>query len=91
MKTGDFMAQMKTDMAGAATVAGVFYSVARNSVPLHIIGLVPATDNRPGGNAYTQGDILTMYNKTTVEVCNTDAEGRLILADAISYASGYFS
>jgi leucyl aminopeptidase len=83
------MAQMKADMAGAATVAGVIYSVARASVPLHIIGLVPSTDNRPGGNAYTQGDILTMHNKTTVEVCNTDAEGRLILADAISYAGNY--
>ena len=86
IKTGDFMAQMKADMAGAATVAGVIYSAARTSVPLHIIGLIPATDNRPGGNAYTQGDILTMHNNTTVEVCNTDAEGRLILADAISYA-----
>lgn len=89
IKTGDFMAQMKADMAGAATVAGVIYSTARASVPLHIIGLVPSTDNRPGGNAYTQGDILTMHNKTTVEVCNTDAEGRLILADAISYAGNY--
>jgi leucyl aminopeptidase len=76
-------------MAGAATVAGVFYSAARTSVPLHIIGLIPVTDNRPGGNAYTQGDILTMHNKTTVEVSNTDAEGRLILADAISYAGNY--
>ena len=51
--------------------------------------LVPSTDNRPGGNAYTQGDIITMFNKTTVEIGNTDAEGRLILADAISYASKY--
>jgi leucyl aminopeptidase len=89
IKTGDFMAQMKADMAGAATVAGVIYTAAKTSVPLHIIGLIPATDNRPGGNAYTQGDILTMHNKTTVEVCNTDAEGRLILADAISYAENY--
>jgi leucyl aminopeptidase len=89
IKTGDFMAQMKADMAGAATVAGVLYVAARTSVPLHIIGLCPATDNRPGGNAYTQGDILTMYNKSTVEVTNTDAEGRLILADAISYAAKY--
>ena len=89
IKTGDFMAYMKTDMAGAATVAGVIYSAAKTSVPLHIIGLVPVTDNRPGGNAYTQGDVLTMHNKTTVEVCNTDAEGRLILADAISYAGNY--
>ena len=50
---------------------------------------MPVTDNRPGGNAYTQGDIITMYNGMTVEVGNTDAEGRLILADAISYASKY--
>ena len=89
IKTGDFMAQMKTDMAGAATVAGVIYCAAKTLIPLQIIGLAPATDNRPGGNAYTQGDILTMHNKTTVEVCNTDAEGRLILADAISYAGHY--
>jgi leucyl aminopeptidase len=89
IKTGDFMAQMKADMAGAATVAGVIYTAARTSLPVHVIGLVPATDNRPGGNAYTQGDILTMHNKSTVEVCNTDAEGRLILADGISYAGNY--
>lgn len=89
IKTGDFMAQMKADMAGAATVAGIMYVLAKSSLPLHVIGLIPATDNRPGGNAFTQGDILTMYNKTTVEVGNTDAEGRLILADAISYAGLY--
>jgi leucyl aminopeptidase len=89
IKTGDFMAQMKADMAGAATVAGVMYVIAKCKIPVHVIGLIPATDNRPGGNAYTQGDILTMYNKSTVEVCNTDAEGRLILADAISYSSHY--
>jgi leucyl aminopeptidase len=89
IKTGDYMAQMKTDMAGAATVAGVMYAIAKSKIPVHVIGLIPATDNRPGGNAYTQGDILTMYNKTTVEVGNTDAEGRLILADAISYAGNY--
>lgn len=89
IKTGDFMAQMKADMAGGATVAGVFYSLAKNSVPIHVVGLVPATDNRPGENAYTQGDILTMYNKSTVEINNTDAEGRLILADAISYADRF--
>ena len=89
IKTGDYMANMKGDMAGAATVTGVFYTAAKNKIPLHIIGLIPATDNRPGGNAYTQGDIITMHNKMTVEVGNTDAEGRLILADAISYAAKY--
>lgn len=89
IKTGDHMDNMKGDMAGAAAVIGVLYTIARTGIPLHVIGLVPATDNRPGGNAYTQGDIITMYNKMTVEVGNTDAEGRLILADAISYASKF--
>ncbi len=89
IKTGDYMTNMKGDMAGAATITGVLYTIARNNIPLHVIGLVPATDNRPGGNAYTQGDIITMHNKMTVEVGNTDAEGRLILADALSYASKY--
>ncbi len=89
IKTGDFMAGMNGDMAGAATVTGVLHTVARTGIPLHIIGLIPSTDNRPGGNAYTQGDIITMHNKLTVEIGNTDAEGRLILADAISYASKY--
>ncbi len=89
IKTGDYMALMKGDMAGAAAVTGVFYTIARNNIPVHLVGLVPITDNRPGGNAYTQGDIITMYNKMTVEIGNTDAEGRLILADAISYASKY--
>lgn len=89
IKTGEYMAMMKGDMAGAATVAGVFFTAARNKLPLHIVGLIPATDNRPGGNAYTQGDIIKMHNSMNVEVGNTDAEGRLILADAISYASKY--
>ncbi|OFY64029.1 MAG: hypothetical protein A2V64_07310 [Bacteroidetes bacterium RBG_13_43_22] len=89
IKTGEYMAMMKGDMAGAATVTGVFFTAAKFNIPLHLVGLIPATDNRPGGNAYTQGDIVTMHNKMTVEVGNTDAEGRLILADAISYASRY--
>ena len=73
----------------AATVAGVLYAVAKADLPVHVIGLVPSTDNRPGGNAYAQGDIITMHNRMTVEIGNTDAEGRLLLADAISYASKY--
>ncbi len=89
IKTGEFMAGMNADMAGAAIVTGVLYTIAKAGIPLHVIGLVPSTDNRPGGNAYAQGDIITMYNKLTVEIGNTDAEGRLILADAISYASKY--
>jgi leucyl aminopeptidase len=89
IKTGDFMAGMNGDMAGAAIVTGVLHTIAKTGIPLHLIGLIPSTDNRPGGNAYTQGDIITMFNKMSVEIGNTDAEGRLILADAISYASKY--
>jgi leucyl aminopeptidase len=89
IKTGEFMAGMNGDMAGAAIVTGILYTIAKANIPLHIIGLIPSTDNRPGGNAYTQGDIITMFNKMSVEIGNTDAEGRLILADAISYASKY--
>lgn len=89
IKTGDYMGGMNGDMAGGATVTGVLSTAARAHIPLHLIGLVPSTDNRPGGNAYTQGDIIEMFNKMTVEIGNTDAEGRLILADAISYASKY--
>jgi leucyl aminopeptidase len=89
IKTGEHMAGMKGDMAGGAAVAGVMSVIAKFGLPVHVVAFIPITDNRPGGNAFTQGDIVTMYNKTTVEVGNTDAEGRLILADAISYASKY--
>lgn len=89
IKTGNYMNDMKSDMAGAATLAGVFFAAVRNNLPVNLKVLIPATDNRPNGNAYASGDILTMYDGTTVEVVNTDAEGRLILADAIAYANRY--
>ncbi|MCC6818346.1 MAG: leucyl aminopeptidase [Bacteroidia bacterium] len=77
---------MKCDMAGAAVVAGVMNAVAKMELPLYVIGLVPATDNWIGENSYAPGDVITMYDGTTVEVMNTDAEGRLILADTLHYA-----
>jgi len=80
---------MKCDMGGAAAVAGTIYTIAKAKLPVHVVGLIPATDNRPSGNAYTPGDIITMHDKSTVEVLNTDAEGRLILGDALSYAKKY--
>jgi len=83
------MDYMKSDMGGAAVVATTLFAVAKNKLPVHVIGLIPATDNRPDGNAYVPGDIITMFDGTTVEVKNTDAEGRLILADALSYAKKY--
>lgn len=80
---------MKSDMAGAAAVIGSFIAAAAANLPVHLVGLIPATDNRPGNNAIVPGDIITMHHGTTVEILNTDAEGRLILADAISYAHQY--
>ena len=87
--TPNSMDMMKCDMAGGAAVAGTIYALAKNNVPLHVIGLVPATDNRPGGLAYAPGDVITMHSGLTVEVKNTDAEGRLLLADALSFAKKY--
>jgi len=87
--TANSMDEMKCDMAGGAGVACALYAIALNNLPVHVVGLIPSTDNRPGGNAYAPGDIVTMHNGSTVEVLNTDAEGRLILADAISYASKF--
>ena len=85
IKPDDYMQEMKSDMAGAATMASVVFAAADNGLPVRVVALLPLTDNRPGGNAYAADDILTMYDGTTVEVVNTDAEGRLILADAIAY------
>ena len=87
--TANSMDMMKCDMGGAAAVIGAMIAVAKNKLPYHVIVLVPATDNRPGGNAYVPGDVIKMYNGKTVEVLNTDAEGRMILADALSYADKY--
>lgn len=89
IKTGNYMENMKMDMAGGAAVASAIYAAALAKLPLHIITLVPATDNRVNGNAYVSGDVLTMHSGATVEVINTDAEGRLILADALSFAQQY--
>ncbi len=80
---------MKSDMGGAACVVGAIYAAAENKLDKHIIALIPATDNRPGLNAYAPGDVVTMYDGTTVEVLNTDAEGRMILADALAYSKKY--
>lgn len=87
--TAGSMDEMKSDMAGAAAVIGAMAAVSANKLPVHVIGLVPATDNRPGANAYTPNDVVEMYDGSTVEVLNTDAEGRMILADALAYAKQY--
>ena len=86
LKTSPGMETMKADMSGASAVLGVVTALAANKVPKHIIALLPITDNRPTGNAYAPGDIIKMHDGTFVEVLNTDAEGRMLLADALSYA-----
>ncbi len=89
IKTDNHMNDMKMDMGGAAAVLGSIYAIAKNKLPVKVIALIPVTDNRIGDNALVADDIITMHNGKTVEVKNTDAEGRLILADALSYAQQY--
>jgi len=87
--TSGSMDSMKSDMGGAAAVIGAINAAAKAELPIHVIGLIPATDNRPGENAYVPGDVVKMYDGSTVEVLNTDAEGRMLLADALAYAKNY--
>jgi leucyl aminopeptidase len=87
--TANSMDYMKSDMGGAAIVAATLAAISKLKLPYYVIGLIPATDNAISNKAYVPGDIIKMHNKKTVEVLNTDAEGRLILADALSYASKY--
>ncbi len=87
--TANSMDYMKCDMGGGAAVVGTMYAIAKSKLPIYVVGLVPATDNRPGENAYCPGDVLTMMDGQTVEMLNADAEGRLILADALHYAKRY--
>lgn len=86
LKPRDGLQELKDDMAGAAVVLGLFAGLPRGPLPVRLIGLVPAAENMPGGRALKPGDVLRMMNGTTVEVTNTDAEGRLLLADALTYA-----
>ncbi|MBN1388209.1 MAG: leucyl aminopeptidase family protein [Bacteroidales bacterium] len=89
LKPTSYIEDMKADMAGGAVVAAVLSAIAEARLNVHVIGLIPATDNRPGRDAFVPGDIITMFNGTRVEIINTDAEGRLILADALSFAGNY--
>ena len=87
--TPNSMDYMKCDMAGGACVAGAIAAAALLELPVHVVAIVPATDNRPGGNAFAPGDVVRMHSGLTVEVLNSDAEGRMILADGLSYAERY--
>jgi leucyl aminopeptidase len=78
------MEAMKMDMCGSAAVIGVFEAVSQLKLKVNLVGIIPSVENMPGGNAIKPGDIIKTYSGKTVEVGNTDAEGRVILADAIT-------
>ena len=86
LKPGEAMDEMKYDMCGAASVLGTLRACAELKLPLNVIGLIPAVENMPGGRASRPGDIVTSLSGQTIEILNTDAEGRLILGDALTYA-----
>lgn len=83
------MEEMKTDMSGGAAVLGALQVCAHMKLPLRVVGLIPATENLPGGSALKPGDVITSMSGKTIEIITTDAEGRLILADALHYAHRY--
>ncbi len=89
LKPGKYMEGMKQDMAGAAVVLGVLKAATELKPNVRIIGVIPACENMPGGKSYRPDDIIRMYNGKTIEINNTDAEGRVILADALAYAESF--
>lgn len=89
IKPSENMGEMKSDMAGGAAVMGTIVATAELQLSLNVVGLVPATENLPGGRAYKPGDILRSLSGQTIEIVSTDAEGRLILADALTYAQRF--
>ena len=89
LKPGPEMDEMKFDMCGAASVLGAIKAAAEMKLPLNVVGIIPTTENMPGGRATKPGDIVTTMSGQTVEILNTDAEGRLILCDALTYAERF--
>jgi len=89
LKPSEDMTEMKADMMGGAVVISTLAGCAKMKLPLHLFGIIPATENLPSGSALKVGDIITSHSGKTIEVLNTDAEGRLILADALSYARSF--
>ena len=89
IKPAEAMDTMKSDMGGAAAVFGAMQTAAELKLPLHVVGLVSSAENMPSGTAYRPGDVVTTLSGKTIEVLNTDAEGRIILSDALFYAQRY--
>ncbi|GFO67038.1 putative cytosol aminopeptidase [Geomonas limicola] len=89
LKPGAGMEEMKTDMAGSAAVLGTLEAVAGLKLPVNLVGIIPTAENMPDGKSFRPGDVLTSYSGLTIEITNTDAEGRLILCDALHFAQQY--
>lgn len=89
LKPGEGMDEMKFDMCGAASVLGTFRTVAKLGLPINLVGLIPATENLPDGLAVKPGDVVTSLSGQTIEILNTDAEGRLVLCDALTFAERF--
>ena len=89
LKPGENMWKMKDDMGGGAATAGALLAAARLNLPVHAVGLIPATENMPGGDAIKPSDVVTAINGKTMEIISTDAEGRQVMADALCYAQRY--
>ncbi|MFZ0219775.1 MAG: leucyl aminopeptidase [Candidatus Aquirickettsiella sp.] len=89
LKPAAGMEEMKYDMAGAASVMGILKTIAQLKLPIHVVGIMPLTENLPSGNAVKPGDVIKTLSGLSVEVINTDAEGRLILADALTYSERF--
>ena len=91
LKPGANMDEMKFDKCGGCTVLGIMKAVSELKLPINVIGIVPSVENMPGGESYRPGDIIKLYSGKTAEILNTDAEGRLILADALAYGEKHYS
>ena len=91
LKPGQGMDEMKFDKCGGCTVLGIMKSVSELKLPINVVGIIPSVENMPGGEAYRPGDIIKLYNGKTAEILNTDAEGRLILADALAYGEKQYT
>lgn len=91
LKPGEKMDEMKFDKCGGCTVLGIMRAASEMRLPVNVVGIIPSVENMPGGGSYRPGDIITLYSGKTAEIINTDAEGRLILADALAYGEKRYS
>ena len=89
IKPSASMDEMKYDMCGAASVLGTIKAISKLNLPINVVGIIPSSENMPGGEATKPGDVVTSMSGQTIEILNTDAEGRLVLCDALTYAKKF--